>query len=173
MYADQPGDTDAQAQLRRSATAFHEAGHAVMAASLGRPVEKVTIEARQLQLGGTRLGACHIQKGRSKATKDWLEDEGLILLAGMVAEAQFTGQYCQRGASQDLAAVRRLLDSRVKNQRQLERLERRWLDKTEHILSDPTQALAIKLIAAELLSKQTVSGRAVQHFLKQAESQAT
>jgi ATP-dependent Zn protease len=153
---------------RRKATAYHEAGHAVMALSLGRPVQKVTISPGQMSVGGIRLGACEIDKRRLKATKDWLEDDALILLAGMVAEAHFTGEYCHAGAAQDLLAVRRLLPSRASNERQLERLQRRLLDKTEHQLSDETHAKAIELIAHELLRKTTISGRAVRHLFEQA-----
>lgn len=151
------------------ATAFHEAGHAVMAMIVGRPIQKVTITAANIQTGGVRLGAVKIQKGRSKATNDWLEDEVLILLAGMVAEAHFTEQYCRQGASHDLQAVRQLLASRASNERQLEKLERRMLDKTEHLLSQDAYSAAIKSIALELLQKQTISGRAVKHHFNQAE----
>lgn len=160
--------TTPTADAQRIATAYHEAGHAVMALSLGRPIQKVTIAPAKLQLGGTRLGLCEIQKGRSKATKDWLEDEVLILLAGMVAEAHFTGQYCSRGAALDLQLCRRLLQNRTSGQRQLERLERRMLDKTEHFLSDLGHAQAVESLAQELLEKTTISGRAVRHFFNQA-----
>ena len=89
------------------ATAYHEAGHAVMALFLGRPIDKVTISPGKSAIGVERLGACHIKKGRGKGSKDWLEDEVMILLAGMVAESQITGQYCAAGAAQDLRFVRR------------------------------------------------------------------
>jgi len=79
--------------LELIATAYHEAGHAVMAVSLGRPIEKVTIAPSRSPIGamttGLRLGTCKIQKGRTKPTKDWLEDEVMILYAGMVAESGF------------------------------------------------------------------------------------
>jgi hypothetical protein len=156
-----------QEDPRRTATAYHEAGHAVMALSLGRPVHKVTIVPGQM-LGGIRLGACEIDKRRLKASKAWLEDDVLLLLAGMVAEAHFTGEYCQAGATQDLLIVRRLLQARAANERQLERLQRRLLDKTEHLLSDEGHAKAIELIARELLHKTTISGRAVRHLFEQA-----
>ena len=94
---------------RLVATAYHEAGHAVMAQSLGRLVQKVTILPGKSQFGEVRLGICEIRKGRSKASKDLLEDEALILLAGMVAEARFTGQYCEQGATQDLRNLQQLL----------------------------------------------------------------
>ena len=68
MLAEEP-ETD----LTLIATAYHEAGHAVMAVSLGRPIEKVTIAPSKSQIGamtsGLRLGVCKIQKGRTKPTK--------------------------------------------------------------------------------------------------------
>ena len=156
------------AALRLVATAYHEAGHAVMGMTLGRPIQKVTILPGQLPTGGVRLGACKIRKGRLKASNDWLEDEVLILLAGMVAEAHFTDRHCQQGAAQDLRAVRRLLQSRASSERQLERLERRLLNKTEHLLGGAGHARAVELIARELLKQETVSGRAVRHLFEQA-----
>ncbi len=149
-------------QLR--ATAFHEAGHAVMALIVGRSVHKLTIATGNLQTGGIRLGACEMKKGKAKSTNDWLEDSVLILLAGMVAESQLTGQYCPRGAAQDLLAVRQLLNQRSGSERQFERLQRRMLDKAEYLLADAQSTKAIELIADELLLKTTISGRAVQHF---------
>jgi hypothetical protein len=152
----------------QTATAWHEAGHAVMAVSLGRSIEKVTISPARLQTGGSRLGICKIQKGRSKASNDRLEEDVMILLAGMVAESRFTGRYCTDGAAQDLSFVERLLSKRASNERQLERLTRRMLDKTEHILTDEGHAKAIQFIAEELIRKVTISGRAVRHFFQQA-----
>lgn len=151
-----------------TATAWHEAGHAVMAVSLGRSIEKVTISPARLQTGGSRLGICRIQKGRSRKSNDRLEDDVMILLAGMVAESRVTGRYCADGAAQDLAFVERLLSDRARNERQLERLTKRILDKTEHVLAEETHAEAIKLVADELVRKVTISGRAVRHFFEQA-----
>lgn len=168
----QPGHEEktstASATLAQTATAWHEAGHAVMAVSLGRSIEKVTISPARLQTGGSRLGICKIQKGRSKRSNDRLEEDVMILLAGMVAESRITGRYCPDGAAQDLAFVEQLLSTRASNERQLERLTRRILDKTEHILSEESHAQAIKLVAEELVSKVTISGRAVRHFFQQA-----
>ncbi len=149
------------------ATAWHEAGHAVMAMIVGRPIQKVTVSPANLQTGGVRLGAVKIQKGRSKATRDWLEDEVLILLAGMVAESRYTDQYSRAGAGHDLRAARKLMATRANSQRQLEKLERRLLDKTEHLLNDASHLRAVQRIAAELLEKQTISGRAVRHLFSQ------
>lgn len=161
-----------QSELQLTATAYHEAGHAVMASLVGRPIQKVSIAPGKLQTGGGRLGVCQIQKGRIKASKDWLEDEVMILFSGMVAEAHFTGQYCQDGAGQDLRGITRLLRTRPGTERQLEKVQRRMLDKTEHLLRDEPNAQAIRWIAEELLAKTTISGRAVKHILHQAASQS-
>ena len=74
--------------MRKELTAYHEAGHAVMALLMGRSVQKVSIIPSQ-----NRLGAVTIQKGRSKQVQDKLEAEMLILLAGMAAEGRISGQY--------------------------------------------------------------------------------
>ena len=91
------------------ATAYHEAGHAVMALSFGCPIKKVTIVPGRSWLGQYRLGVCELQKGRSGNAKNLLDDEIVILFAGMVAEAHFTGRYCESGAAEDLRTIRRLL----------------------------------------------------------------
>ncbi|NQV28708.1 MAG: cell division protein FtsH [Rhodopirellula sp.] len=166
------GASSQQPTFELTATAWHEAGHAVMAISLGRPIEKVTISPAQMQTGGSRLGVCKIQKGRSKGSNDRLEDDVLILLAGMVAESRFTGRYCTAGAAQDLAFVEQILSTRAANDRQLERLTRRMLDKTEHVLADQGHAKAIEAIAQELVAKVTISGRSVRHFFELAMKQS-
>lgn len=158
-------DTD---DTQRKRTAYHEAGHAVMALILGRSIHKITIAPGQLQTGGVRLGACQIQRRRGRSSRDSIEDEALFLLAGMVAEAQLTEQYCQGGAAQDLASVRRLLRDYPGSERQIERLERRFLSKTEYLLSEPGHVLAVQLIATQLLERTTVSGRAAVHLFELA-----
>jgi ATP-dependent Zn protease len=158
---------------RLTATAYHEAGHAIMALSLGRPIQKVTISPAQLQPGHSRLGACELQKGRLKGSKNWLADDVLILFAGMVAESHFTGQYCRKGAAQDLRYVKRLLATRARTERQLERLERRLLSKTKYLLATNANTRAVELIAQELLAKETISGRAVRHLFQLASQQTS
>src|SRR5260370_41531151 len=64
------------------ATAYHEAGHAVMALALGRPVASVSI------LPDRRfLGMCEFGKAVFRPSEDWLEREMLIALAGLPAPA--------------------------------------------------------------------------------------
>lgn len=165
-------DSEPSVDPRLIATAYHEAGHAVMALVLGRPVERITIVPGKTHAGISTAGRCQIQKGRFRPSKDELEDEVLILFAGMAAEAQVTGEYSTGGAVQDLRAIRRFVESRAGGQRQVERLERRLLDKTEYLLSDSATWQAVQLIVGQLLEHQTISGRTARHLLEQAQRSA-
>lgn len=166
-----PEPDEAEAKAARLATAYHESGHAVMALLQGRPIEKVTICPAEMTAGGSRLGACKIQKGQQKSIQDPLEAEVLILLAGMVGESHITERYCHAGASQDLMMVERLLSRRTHKERELRRLAKRMLSKTEHILNREDHRKAIASIAVQLVEKETISGRAVRQLFAEAVQQ--
>jgi ATP-dependent Zn protease len=145
------------------ATAYHEAGHAVVALSLGRSVERLTIVRNSLRLGAVQIG-----KGRNSRKQDYYEIEAMILLAGLVSEARYTGEYNWGGAQQDLRAVRRLSLARVETEHKAERLERRLLDKTSHLLDQAGHWEAIESVVAELTKSQSISGRAARHLFDEA-----
>lgn len=152
--------------MNHEATAYHEAGHAVIALELGRSIQRVSIVP-----GREWLGRCEFQKGRVRPSEDWLEREILIALAGLAAEARHTGQYVWEGAAQDLRNVRRLATQRA-GERQADRLQRRLLAKVEHLLSQAEIWHAVKLIATELLRCETLSGRAALHLFEQRKADA-
>ena len=145
------------------ATAFHEAGHAVVALSFGRTVEKLSIVRNSIRLGAVQLG-----KGRNGRKQDYFEIESLILLGGLVSEERYTGEYNWEGAQQDLRALRRLSLARVDSERKAERLERRLLDKTAHHLDQTGHWEAIESVAAELTKSKLMSGRAAKHLFDEA-----
>jgi ATP-dependent Zn protease len=142
-------------------TAYHEAGHAVVALALDRPVHKVSVLP-----GRDLLGQCQFGKGVFRPTEDWLEREVLIALAGMAAEARHTGGYCRDGAARDLRYARRLALQRA-TPKTLDRFERRVLAKVENLLADEGHWRAVELIAAELMRQGTISGRAARHLFEQ------
>ena len=152
--------------MNPEATAYHEAGHAVIALVLGRSVQRVSILPK-LQT----LGRCEFQKGRTRPSEDWLEREILISLAGLAAEARHTGQYAWDGAARDLQTVKQLATQRA-GERHVERLQKRLLSKVEHMLEQPETWRAVQLIAAELLRSETISGRAVVHLFEQGKTHA-
>ena len=67
----------------------------------------------------------------------------------------------------DLLHVRRLAVQRA-GERRAERLERRLLAKAEHLLSDDGHWRAVELIAAELLRRGEISGRAARHLFEES-----
>lgn len=141
------------------ATAYHEAGHAVVALALDRPVVKVSILP-----GRDRAGLCHFGKAVVRPTEDWIEREMLISLAGMAAEARRTGTYDRAAAGRDLRYARAISAGRSGNERQADRLERRMLSRVENLLDDEEVWLAVERIAAELLVKGEISGRQARHI---------
>ncbi|AMV29096.1 ATP-dependent zinc metalloprotease FtsH [Gemmata sp. SH-PL17] len=143
-------------------TAYHEAGHAVIALALGRTIHKVSVLPNR-----ERMGECRFGRGSAKPTDDWVEREILIALGGMAAEARHTGTYATEEAGQDLRFVRRLALER-KSDRQVERYEQRMLDKVEYMLADEGNWKAVQLIAAELLKHGAISGRAARHLFELA-----
>ena len=149
--------------LEREATAYHEAGHAVMALSLGRPVHRVSIVARQ-----NWLGLCEFRKGVQRPSDDWLETELLIALAGMVAEAIHTGRPDELGAARDLRHARKLMLART-TERSLPRYEQRMVNKADCHLRDDATWRAVEAIAQALLDSATLSGRAAMHLYTAAQ----
>jgi ATP-dependent Zn protease len=143
-----------------AATAYHESGHAVAALALGRPVHHVSILPDR-----ERLGKCEFGKSAFRPSEDWLEREILISLAGLAAEARHTGVYSWDGAARDRRYVRSLAVQRA-GERQAARLERRLLAKAEHLLFQEGNWRAVELIAAELLSRGSISGRAARHLFE-------
>lgn len=155
-----PSEPSAEQDL---ATAYHEAGHAVVALSLGRSIEKLTIVRNSLRLGAVNMGTS--RRGRRD---DYFENEALVLLAGILSEARITGKLNWNGARQDVLNLRKLISTRVGTEKAGERLERRLFDKTEHYLSQTGIWEAIETIAQELLRQRSISGRAARHIYDEA-----
>src|SRR5262245_22629066 len=148
-------------QLRRI-TAYHEAGHAVLALALGRSVDWVSIRPDRQFLGLTAF-----RKAVFRPSEDWLEREAIISLGGVAAEARITGDYCWHGAAKDYDYVFELAKSRAGDGKKAERLVKRFLSKAEHLLDRPGHWAAVEKIAAELLRLGEISGRAARHFFEE------
>ena len=144
------------------ATAYHEAGHAAVALAHDRPVHRVSVLPNQLH-----LGQCEFRKGVLRGSVDSVEQEILISLAGMAAEARHTGRYDRAAAGRDLRHVRTLALQRA-TEKQLDRYERRMLSKVENLMNDDAVWAAVESIAAELMKHGQISGRAALHLYKQA-----
>ncbi len=84
----------------RKSTAYHEAGHALVAARLptADPLHKVTIIPRGRSLGSTLQLP---EKDKYKLTKQYLNDRIVVLLAGRVADILISNEP-STGASDDI-----------------------------------------------------------------------
>jgi len=143
-------------------TAVHEAGHAVVAFVLGRPIHDVSIRAR-----GRFAGICKFQKGKGRPTDDWVDREMQISLAGIAAEIRHLGRADARGAQDDLRRSLNLATERSGCADRAERLMKRMLDRTLHLLEQPGHWPAVESIMKQLLEKETISGRAVRHLVEE------
>ena len=144
------------------ATAYHEAGHAVVALAHDRPIHRVSVLPNQLH-----LGICEFRKGVQRGSVDFVEQEILISLAGMAAEARHTGRYDRAAAGRDLRHARTMALQRA-TEKQLDRYERRMLSKVENLMNDDALWAAVESIASELMKHGQISGRAALHLYKQA-----
>lgn len=160
--AGQGAYTEHMGSSAEEATAFHEAGHAVVALALGRAVHQVSIRPNR-----DRQGQCAFRKGSVRPSDDWLEREILIALGGIAAEARHTGTYAWEAAGRDWQYLRTLAVHRA-GERRADRLVSRLLAKAEHLLADERHWRAVESIAAELLQRGVVSGRAVRHLFDRA-----
>ncbi len=144
------------------ATAYHEAGHAVVALAHDRPIHRVSVLPNQLH-----LGICEFRKGVQRGSVDFVEQEILISLAGMAAEARHTGRYDRAAAGRDLRHARTMALQRA-TEKQLDRYERRMLSKVENLMNDDALWAAVESIATELMKHGQISGRAALHLYKLA-----
>jgi ATP-dependent Zn protease len=142
-------------------TAFHEAGHAVMAELCGRFLTEVEIVGDREHTGSVQSLA--FPPNREAETED-IERHLKIILGGTVAEATVSGRQGWDETSEDLdAAVR---------------LGMRLVDDCEDVLpllqdigADVKQDLdrhwpAVEMLATELLDRKTLTGSEVRNLLK-------
>jgi len=143
-------------------TAFHEAGHAVMAELCGRLLTEVEIVGDREHTGSVQSLAF---LPNPDAEAEDIERHLKIVLAGTVAETIISGRQGWDETSEDLdAAVR---------------LGMRLVDDCEDVLpllqdigADVKQDLdrhwpAVEMLATELLDRKTLTGSEVRNLLKQ------
>jgi hypothetical protein len=143
----------------QATTAYHEAGHAVAALILGRPVAWVSVRPDR-----KFLGVCAFGKSVFRPSEDWVEREAVIALAGPAAEAGLTGEIDWLAAAHDRDYAFDLARGRVGHSRRAERLVKRWLARADHLLGRPEAWEAVERIAAELVQLEEISGRAARHL---------
>ena len=147
-------------------TAFHEAGHAVMAQLCGRQVTEVEIVGDREHTGMVHslvFPPDPADGAAPEAENDDMERQLKIILAGTVAEAMVSGRQGWDETSEDLATA--------------VRLGMRLVDDCEDVLpllsdigADVERDLrrqwpAVEMLAIELLRRKTLTGSEVRKLL--------
>lgn len=157
-----------RAERNAARSAYHEAGHAVVALRLGHRIGPVTLlygkkrEGHFRRLGHTRVYWSDPRWGGDPA----------VLLAGYYAEKRrFPSAHWLGSASGDYGALGRALNllygpSTDANRNARAKMERLWERGAREIVKDPKVWASIELLAAELLKRKTLSGRTVRTLVE-------
>jgi ATP-dependent Zn protease len=142
-------------------TAHHEAGHAMVGRALGGVVESISIaqEGRAAQIGH----ADHEEEGLEAAdTLRRVEVVAKTLLAGPIAERRCSGA-CQ-GWGGDVPKLATLLASHPHPKKHGTTWLSALLEATNALVN--TEWERVRLVADELLKKETLTGEQVEEVLK-------
>ena len=142
-------------------TAYHEAGHAVVALALGRPVLGVSVLPRRQAPGRLRVSQGSIPavgglagtRSADRARRDRRRGPSYRHLR-LGQRGPRPGTCPQPGGA-------------ASGRAQAERLERRLLAKVEHLLGKEGHWRAVELIAREMVLRGEISGRTARHLFEQ------
>jgi hypothetical protein len=171
-----PSTRSAKKRRALAATAYHEAGHAVVAVEMHRPLRRVTVVP-----DGARktLGCCEQapwprwfrrqpRRERDNRTRDFIEAQALIDFAGGIAEARFKGSRRRLGACRDRNNALTLLERLSGSRKECEAYAAWLYARTENLLAQGYVWRMVEAVAAELLRKGTLSGRQLRACCSQA-----
>jgi hypothetical protein len=153
-----------RARRRLTALAYHEAGHAVVAVRLGHRLGPVTIRPDR---DGQFLGRANYRFTDTR----WGGDP-TVVLAGYYAEKRHAQSTNWLGGSHgDIGEADRALDrlcgpTTDDNRDAKAKLWRLWERGAREIVKDPDIWRAIEALAAVLLEKKTLSGRAAKAIIE-------
>jgi hypothetical protein len=156
-------------------TAYHEAGHAVAAYVLHRALGHVSIEPERGSLGHmkTRRFEESFQPDAEvkRGTRERLEKEIMVCLAGPIAERRFVGRLRQDtivGASRDFNDAARCADCLCGNSEETDAYLA-WLSvRATNLIKLAWHWRAIQTLAEALLEHRRIGHRKVREIIKQA-----
>ena len=152
-------------------TAYHEAGHTVMAYWLRKRIRYITIVPNTDCQGHLRRGKNQdlhdAEYDRSPRTRSGIEKEVMVAFGGPVAEQILTGsRYYSKGSQGDAYKAADFISYLVSGDKELGAYLK-WLEtRTEAILNIPTVWQAVKALANELLARKHIGGKAARDIIQ-------
>lgn len=151
-------------------TAYHEAGHALMATLLGGSVHHVTIEPDNDD-GPARYGDTLVSWPGFRDPRALLQAEILVLLSGPIAEMLYRGEPLHPGFVPEWAEDWRQAWERAgtfvaEPQRRLRQMEQ-WLKQLYQEFDRPAFWAAVAALADELLAHETLDQEMVEETVAQ------
>jgi len=157
--------------IKLQATAYHEAGHAMVCWKLGVGIIHVTIIPKAESLG-------HIlrhnilkeddENDNSRAAKSRFEKAIKVCFAGPEAEKKFTGRGNHTGAAGDYENALELV-SHISGDSKLVGLFLKLMSyQVECLIKNNNNWRAIKALAKALLEKETISGKNAKEIMERA-----
>jgi ATP-dependent Zn protease len=148
------------------ATAYHEAGHAVLAWGEKMKIHRITIKAAGNEFGhvANRNPLSRI-KPESKLLRDRTERFVRICLAGRIAQRRFAprGYRTAHDEEDRQNAAEALVRIAFSNPHQQAYMD--WLSKETALILDDLWPL-VKALAHELLSREQMGGKEVEQFIE-------
>lgn len=150
-------------QKQLAATAYHEAGHAIMAWYLNRKIKSVSILKNEDSLGRTNYKGWKAKIDTNEVSEErarpYIEKAILVGLAGEVAEHIYTGRHNWRGSSGDYDAALRLAMLLIHDLEDELPAYIKWLRlRARNILQVASHWHALKTLAEALLERKEMSG---------------
>lgn len=161
-----------QPRKKLLATAFHEAGHAVMAYLVRRRIKRVSIEPDEKEgsLGHVENWRLRIRPDiRSNPyTNERLDDAVKISLAGGIAEAIYTGRKNHVGATGDYRNASDYAMHRCGSAEQAVAYLRWQSVCARQIMENPRYWKGVKVLAEALMKQPTIPGAEATKIIEQA-----
>ena len=151
-------------QKRLEATAYHEAGHAVMAHTLGMPMHGASIVPKGGSLGHVRFkkpGRLILEEMSGEVTpraQDGIERNIQVAYAGRLTEKMHTGRSNRAGAQSDYDGMADLALCACGSPEEA-RAFLKWLElRAVAPLGSPRFKVAVEAVARELLARKNLTG---------------
>ena len=163
---------------RLQATAYHEAGHAMMAYIKNMAIRRVSIIPNEEEgsLGHCLHGSWPKLLGSEEGCFDFIDDQkhrdkretlAMMMYGGLVAEKHFTGRYNWIGAGADRSRAADLLASSLSGDLKEWGAYINWImEHTRVHLNFPRNWAGVEALATALLQKGQLNGRQAKTVIK-------